>query len=284
MRIRIGIARNSSWATHRVARLCRTVPTMKDVLDVNLIVVLGASLVLVATAVGVSMYLRLGVEKSIIWASVRAAVQLTVVGVLLSLVLDSAWERLLAPVWIVVMVGIAAFVVSRRAGTASVVPAALLAVGGSTAVALAVVFGFGVLPVEPIVMIVIAGITIGNALPATVVAVDQVVKKLTSERPHVEGLLALGFNARQAARVVVRDSVRVALLPQIERTKIVGLVALPGAMTGLLLAGVDPIDAVIIQLVVMYLVLGSVAVSATLIAVVTASQAFTPDQRLKESI
>lgn len=257
---------------------------MKEVLDVNLIVVLGASLVLVATAVGVSMYLRLGVEKSIIWASVRAAVQLTVVGVLLSLVLDSAWERLLAPVWIVVMVGIAAFVVSRRAGTASVVPAALLAVGGSTAVALAVVFGFGVLPVEPIVMIVIAGITIGNALPATVVAVDQVVKKLTSERPHVEGLLALGFNARQAARVVVRDSVRVALLPQIERTKIVGLVALPGAMTGLLLAGVDPIDAVIIQLVVMYLVLGSVAVSASLIAVVTASRAFTPDQRLKESI
>lgn len=284
MRIRIGIARNSSWATHRVARLRRAAPTMKEVLDVNLIVVLGASLVLVATAVGVSMYLRLGVEKSIIWASVRAAVQLTVVGVLLSLVLDSAWERLLAPVWIVVMVGIAAFVVSRRAGTASVVPAALLAVGGSTAVALAVVFGFGVLPVEPIVMIVIAGITIGNALPATVVAVDQVVKKMTTERPHVEGLLALGFNARQAARVVVRDSVRVALLPQIERTKIVGLVALPGAMTGLLLAGVDPIDAVIIQLVVMYLVLGSVAVSASLIAVVTASRAFTPDQRLKESI
>ena len=284
MRIRIGIAQNSSWTTHRVARPGRTAPTMKDVLDVNLIVVLGASLVLVASAVGVSMYLRLGVEKSIIWASVRAAVQLTAVGVLLALVLDSAWERLLAPVWIVVMVGIAAFVVSRRAGTVSVVPAALLAVGGSTAVSLAVVFGFGVLPVEPIVMIVIAGITIGNALPATVVAVDQVVTKLTTERPHVEGLLALGFNARQAARVVVRDSVRVALLPQIERTKIVGLVALPGAMTGLLLAGVDPIDAVIIQLVVMYLVLGSVAISATLIAVVTASRAFTPDQRLKESI
>jgi putative ABC transport system permease protein len=257
---------------------------MEYVLDVNLLVVLGASLVLVAIAVGVSMYLRLGVEKSIIWASVRAAVQLTAVGVLLVLVLDSAWERLLAPIWIIAMVGIAAFVVSRRAGTISVIPAALLAVGGSTAVSLAVVFGFGVLPAEPIEMIVIAGITIGNALPATVVAVDQVVTKMTTERPQVEGLLALGFNAGQAARVVVRDSARVALLPQIERTKIVGLVALPGAMTGLLLAGVDPIDAVIIQLVVMYLVLGSVAVSATLVAVVTASKAFTPDQRLKTTI
>ncbi|RLE14349.1 MAG: hypothetical protein DRJ28_05850 [Actinobacteria bacterium] len=257
---------------------------MECVLDVNLLVVLGASLVLVATAVGISMYLRLGVGKSILWASVRAAAQLTGVGVLLMLVLDSSWEYLLAPIWIIAMVGIAAFVVSRRARTASVVPAALLAVGGSTVVALAVVFGFGVLPLEPVEMIVIAGITIGNALPATVVAVDQVVTKMTTERAQVEGLLALGFNASQAARVVVRDSARVALLPQIERTKIVGLVALPGAMTGLLLAGVEPIDAVTIQLVVMYLVLGSVAVSATLVAVVTASRAFTPDQRLKESI
>lgn len=250
-------------------------------LDVNPIVVLSASLVLVAVAVGVSVYLRLGIERSIVWASIRAAAQLTAIGVLLAFVLDSVWEAWLAPLWIIAMVGIAAFVVSRRAGTASVIPAALLAVGGSTALSLAVVFGFGVLPRGPIEMIVIAGITIGNTLPATVVAVDQVSTKMTSDRAQVEGLLALGFNARQAARYVVRESSRVALLPQVERTKIVGLVALPGAMTGLLLAGVDPIDAVIIQLVVMYLVLGSVAVSATLIAVVTASRAFTPDQRLQ---
>lgn len=254
---------------------------MGYMLDVNLIVVLGASLVLVAISVGVSLYLRLGVEKSMIWSSARAAVQLTGVGLLLSLLVGSAWERLLAPIWIVSMVAIAAYVVGRRAGTASVIPAALLSIGGSTAISLAVVFGLGVLPAEPIAVIVIAGITIGNALPATVVAADQVVTRMTDDRTEVEGLLALGFSSRQAARYVVRESARVALLPQIERTKIVGLVALPGAMTGLLLAGVEPIDAVVIQLIVMYLVLGSVAVSATVVAVVTASKAFTADQRLR---
>jgi putative ABC transport system permease protein len=55
-------------------------------------------------------------------------------------------------------------------------------------------------------------------------------------------------------------------------------------MTGLLLAGVDPIDAVVLQLIVMYLVLGSVAVSTTVVAVVTASKSFTPDQRLKAMV
>jgi putative ABC transport system permease protein len=118
-------------------------------------------------------------------------------------------------------------------------------------------------------------------MPATIVAADQVQTQMTKERIQVEGLLALGFTAKQAARYIVRESTRVALLPQIERTKVVGLVALPGAMTGLLLAGVDPIDAVVLQLVVMYLVLGSVAVSTTVVAVVTASNSFTPDQRLK---
>ncbi|MDK1016601.1 MAG: ABC transporter permease [Actinomycetota bacterium] len=253
-------------------------------LDVNPIVVLGASLVLIAVGVGVSMYLRLGVERSIMWASMRAAVQLIAVGVLLTIVLDSVWELWLAPLWIIAMVGIAAFVVSRRAGTTEVIPAALLAVGGSTALSLAVVFGFGVLPSGPIEMIVIAGITIGNTLPATVVAADQVRTQMTKERIQVEGLLSLGFTARQSARYVVREATRVALLPQIERTKVVGLVALPGAMTGLLLAGVDPIDAVVIQLVVMYLVLGSVAVSATVVAVATAIKSFTPDQRLKAMV
>ena len=249
--------------------------------ELSPIVVLGASLILVGVAVAVSVYLRLGFERSIVWASVRAAVQLTLVGVLLSFVLTSGFDRLLAVVWVIAMVAIAAVVVSRRAKSRRVMPAAGLAIGGSTLVSLIVVFGFGVLAMEPIQLIVIAGITIGNALPATVVAADQVTKKMTDERTQVEGLLSVGFGARQAARYIVRESTRIALLPQIERTKIVGLVALPGAMTGLLIAGVDPIDAVIIQLVVMYLVLGTVAVSATVVAVVTASQSFTPDQRLK---
>lgn len=251
-------------------------------IDLNPIVVLAASLVLVAIAVAISVFLRLGFARSIIWASARAAVQLTAVGFLLAFVLEARWDRALAVVWILAMVGIAAFVVARRAKSPRVFPAAALAIGFATVIALGVVFGTGVLPAEPIQLIVISGITIGNALTATVVSADQVNTKLTTDRTQVEGLLSLGFSARHAARFVVREATRVALLPHIERTKVVGIVALPGAMTGLLLAGVSPVDAVTIQLVVMYLVLGTVAVSATIVALVTASLAFTPDQRLKD--
>ncbi|MEZ5174636.1 MAG: ABC transporter permease [Acidimicrobiia bacterium] len=244
------------------------------------VLVLGASLTLIAVAVVISLVLRLGIERSIVWASIRAAVQLGVVGYLLVFILGTRWEAVLAGIWVVAMVAIAGGVTARRAGSWSVFGAGVIAIGSATALSLIVVFGFNVLPFEPIQVIVVAGITIGNALTGTVVAADQVRVRLVDDAARVEGLLALGLDARQAARFVVREAARVALLPHIERTKAVGLVALPGAMAGLLIAGVDPIDAVVIQLVVMLLVLGTVAVSCAVIAVMTARAFFTPDQRL----
>jgi putative ABC transport system permease protein len=73
---------------------------------------------------------------------------------------------------------------------------------------------------------------------------------------------------------------RTAVTPQIEQTKIVGLIALPGTMTGLLLAGASPTDAVLTQTVVMFLILGSVAVTAVLVGRGTARHLVTDDHRL----
>ena len=75
-------------------------------------------------------------------------------------------------------------------------------------------------------------------------------------------------------------SLRTALIPQIETTKAVGLIVLPGAMTGLILAGVDPIDAVQVQAAVMYLVLGSVATTTAVMALGIRRRLFTRDHRL----
>ncbi|MDJ0791777.1 MAG: ABC transporter permease [Acidimicrobiia bacterium] len=251
------------------------------VLNANPLVVLAASTVLIVIAIAIARWLHLDIERSIVIAAVRASVQLIAVGVLLTVVIDSGLEALLAPLWIAVMVVIAAVVVARRAGSQAVLVPAIFAIGIPTVIVLAVVFGFGVLPAEPIQFIVVAGITIGNTLPATVLGTDQIRRQLTEDRATVEALLALGIDARRSSRFMVSEATRVAILPQIERTKVVGLVALPGAFTGLLIAGVAPLEAAVVQLVVMFLVLGSVAMSSAVVAVITAQRAFTSDQRLK---
>lgn len=246
---------------------------------------LGAalSLTLVLVAVALSRWQRMGVEGSILWASARAAVQLLAVGVLLAWVLGSAFDWWWSALWAVVMVVIAANVVRLRAER---VPRlflpALLAIGASTAVSLVLIFVPDVIEPAPVTLVVLAGITIGNTMPGTVLGVRLLTEALIDRRGEVEGLLSLGFDGPGATRFIASHAARTALLPQIERTKVVGLIALPGALTGLLLAGVEPLPAVLTQLVVMFLVLGSVATSVVIVTTVVARRAFTPDLRLAD--
>lgn len=121
---------------------------------------------------------------------------------------------------------------------------------------------------------------VGNSMNATVLAARRVVEEITDKADEVEIRLALGQPYRQAARPYLAASLRTALIPQIETTKAVGFVFLPGAMTGLILAGVDPVDAVLVQAVVMFLVLGAAATTTTVIGLGMLNRLFTPDHRL----
>jgi len=115
---------------------------------------------------------------------------------------------------------------------------------------------------------------------AAVLAARRIVEALRDKRLEVEARLAPGQPSHGAARPHVRAALRTALVPQIETTKAVGIVFLPEAMTGLILAGVDPLDAVLVQAVVMYLVLGSTATATSVVAVGLVRRLFTPDHRL----
>lgn len=241
------------------------------------------SLILVLVVVGVSAWRRLGLERSILWASLRAAVQLIAVGLFFTVIFESSLASTWAWLWVTAMVAISGWVVTRRASSVpGLFAIGIASIGLTCAVVLIVLFGFGVLDPEPVAIVVIAGITIGNTMPATVQAVDRTRAGLLDGRGQIEAMLALGFPSVEATRPLVRDVTRLALMPQIERTRVVGLIALPGAMTGLLLAGADPLDAVLIQLVVMFLVLGSVAVSVTVVTIGMSRQALTPDLRLAD--
>lgn len=241
-----------------------------------------ASFSLVAVAVAVSLWKGLGFERSIVWASLRAGVQLLVVGLLLRYIFESDLALLWAWIWVVGMALVSTEVVARRSRS---IPGlrmyAFLSLGGAVGVTLLLLFGLGVFPLEAVTLVVVAGITLGNTLPAAVQAADSAATQLIDNRGQVETLLALGFDQRGASRFMTQAAVKNALLPQIERTKVIGLIALPGAMTGMLLAGAEPLSAVLVQAIITYLVLGSVGLAAAVIVTVIAGRAFTKDLRLE---
>jgi putative ABC transport system permease protein len=157
---------------------------------------------------------------------------------------------------------------------------AFVSVGAATAVGLGVLFTLRIFPTEGRTVVPLAGMIIGNALASTVVAARRIVGELGDKRAEVEARLALGLPWPEAARPHVRSALRTAVLPQIESTKAVGLVALPGAMTGLILAGVKPVDAVKVQAAVMFMILGAVVTTATVVALGLTHRLFTADHRL----
>jgi putative ABC transport system permease protein len=242
---------------------------------------MAGALVLVVVGVVLSLLNRLRLERTIVWAAVRAAVQLLVVGSGLTLVFGADAPVLLALGWVVAMVVVAALTVRWRAPEVpSAFPLALASIGTVAVVALGTVFGLGVFPLEAKAIIPLAGMNVGNAMSSTVVVARRVVAELRDKRPEIEVRLALGHSGSDATRPYVREAMRTAVLPQIESTKTVGLIALPGAMTGLILAGVPPRQAVMVQVAVMYLILGSVTTSVTVVGLGLTRRLLTADHRL----
>ncbi|HEX4868953.1 MAG TPA: iron export ABC transporter permease subunit FetB [Acidimicrobiales bacterium] len=242
---------------------------------------LSASLLLVVVAIGLSAWRRLGLEATIAWACARAMGQLLLVGYALAALIDDDAPASLAWAWVVAMVAFAAVTVRRRTpevpGAFSL---ALVATGSSAALSLAVVFGLEIYDAVPRAIIPIAGMMVGNSISGTVTASRQVIAELADHRLEVEARLALGQPWTEASRRQVRAALRTALMTQIESTKAVGLVFLPGAMTGLILAGADPVDAVLVQAAVMFLILGAVATNATIVGLGLARRLFSSDHRL----
>jgi putative ABC transport system permease protein len=111
---------------------------------------------------------------------------------------------------------------------------------------------------------------------------DRLIAELGLQRPRIETLLALGATARQAALGAVGQAVRTAMIPTVDTMKTVGLVHLPGIMTGYIIAGGPPLTAVKFQLAVIYMLAGATGITCLLVTLMAYRQCFTPDLQLRE--
>jgi putative ABC transport system permease protein len=255
-----------------------------ETIDIGWIQV-AASGTLIAVAVGLSIWRGLDTARPILVASIRAAAQLLAVGLVFTIIFDSSMALVWAYLWVIGMTIVSAEIVNRRTpNIPSVRPAAYLSLGGALLISLGIVFGLNVFELEPVTLVVLAGITLGNTLPSAVLAVKTAAQAYSDNPGTIEGALALGLNADQVNRLLTPRAIQTALIPQIERTRVVGLIALPGAMTGMLLAGADAMSAVLVQVVIMYLILGSVAVVVVAVVTTIGVRAFTSDVRLADCV
>jgi UDP-glucose/iron transport system permease protein len=243
----------------------------------------AASLALVAVAVAVSFWRRAELEQDIAVAVVRSFLQLTAVGYVIQAIFDSDSLWLVAAL----LAGMVGFGAWTARGRAKAVPGAtapiVLALAVAAAVTLGLVIGLHVFKAEPRYLVPVGGMVIGNSMTAVAVALNRLADEMHDGRRQVEAMLAIGATSKQAARSIVTRSLRSGMIPLIDSTKTTGIVFFPGTMVGMLVAGAEPVDAVRLQLVLLWVLLGAVAL-AGLIAVSMGYRGFFTDaQQLRDT-
>jgi putative ABC transport system permease protein len=242
----------------------------------------GATLVLVALAAAISLWRRVGVERDLGVAVLRSFLQLTAVGYVIAAIFasDSLW---IVVALLAAMVLFGAYTARRRArGVPGAFGPLLLALATAAAVTLALVVGLGVFEPTPRYLVPVGGMVIGNAMTAAAVALNRLADEFTTSSRQVEATLALGATSGQAAAPLLDRSLRSGMISLVDSTKTTGVVFFPGTMVGMLLAGADPLDAVRLQLVLLWMLLGSVALAALIVTALGVRNFFTPAHQLRE--
>ncbi|MGI5200554.1 ABC transporter permease [Spirillospora sp. CA-108201] len=223
---------------------------------------LGAAMVvLLAVAVAVCHFGRLGHTRAVLLAGLRAAVQLAAV----SLVIGAVVRYVpLFTLFVLLMYAVAVRTSGRRLTKGPTWWWTALPIGAGVAPVLVLMLATGLLPARGISVIPIAGILIGGALTATYLSGRRALDELAQRFGEVEAALSLGLLDRDARLLIARDKAATALVPAIDQTRTVGLVTLPGAFVGMLLGGASPVAAGAVQMFVLIALLAVESIAAFL--------------------
>jgi putative ABC transport system permease protein len=241
---------------------------------------IGASVALVILAIAISRWQRADLEADLLIATVRGFVQLIAIGYLLEFIFG-----LNHPIWTTLLLAVMTLTAGWVAGSRAHAvpharPLALLAIATGTALTLGTLVALGVFAYDPQTIIPIGGMVVGNAMTTCALTMNRLSDDLRTEQAQVQTALALGASGRQASLGQFRRALKSAMIPMIDTTKTVGLIKLPGAMTGMILAGASPLKAVQIQMIVMYMLVGATAFTGLSAAYLTYRQFFTPAHQL----
>ncbi|MEE4270468.1 MAG: iron export ABC transporter permease subunit FetB [Thermoanaerobaculales bacterium] len=230
---------------------------------------LAAAALLVVAAGAISLLLRLGIEGRLALAVVRTVVQLGLLGLVLERVFAIRHPLLIAGILLLMTVFAAreaAARTSRRYRGIMVDAWLAMAVSCFAVGAVVTQLVVGVEPwYDPQYVIPLVGMILGNSLTGIALGLDRFLDHLVSRRHEVELRLAFGASRREALSEPLRVSVRTGMVPIVNAMAAAGIVSLPGMMTGQILAGSPPLQAVAYQIVVMFMIAAAVAGGAMLV-------------------
>jgi len=245
-----------------------------------------AALLILALA-GLSRRLRLGVERQLLTSAARSAIQLFLIGLVLKVLFDNVHL-----VWVTLMAGVMIAVAGREVMVRQKrrfvgwwgfgVGALSMFVSSFTVTVMALLMVIGTSPwYAPQYAIPLLGMILGNTMNGISLGLDRLTQEATQKRQIIESRLALGQGWQRAISDSRREAIRVGLIPIVNAMSAAGIVSLPGMMTGQILAGTPPVEAVKYQILVMFLIAGGTGFGTVVAVSLAARRLFDERQRLR---
>ena len=250
---------------------------MNQIIDISTPQLLLA-LLFILVAQASSFIYHLGLNRDITIGTLRTFSQLFLMGYVLTFILKTSSPWLTLGVFMVMVVS-AMFIIKGRVKEKQIryiIPTFLTMFISYLATALFVSgLVIGVTPWwEPRYFIPAGGMVIGNSMSALAISLERLFRDMRQQKEVVEMKLSLGANYREASNDIFRNAVTAGMIPSINAMMGVGLVFIPGMMSGQILAGTDPLIAIRYQIVVMLMLAGSTAVSSVIVMLIVRRRCF----------
>jgi putative ABC transport system permease protein len=249
-------------------------------------VALAALLILINGAV--SVLLRLDLERRLLVAAMCTVVQLLLIGLVLEWVFRmDRWYVVLTMMSIMTLIAGVAAIQRTQIRYPGIWLRSVVATWASSWLVAALALG-AIVQVRPWYTpqyaIPLLGMILGNTLNGVSLGLDRLGGELSGKRDQVEALLSLGATRWEAARQPIQQAVKTGLIPTINAMMVVGIVSLPGMMTGQLLAGTSPVEAVKYQIVIMFLIASGTALGTVSVVLLSYRRLFNEDHQFLDAL
>ncbi len=245
---------------------------------------LGFGLLFILIAGAASFYHSLHLEKDLFIGTVRTFAQLFLLGYVLELLFAIDDYRLVISVFLF-MILFAAFTIYGRIKEKQItffIPVCLsMMISFFLITFLVTAIVVDVKPWwKPQYFIPIGGMVIGNSMNAIAIALERLLNDMRSKRQEIEMKLCLGADYKEASIDIVRNAMKAGMIPSINSMMAVGIVFIPGMMTGQILAGANPITAIKYQIVVMIMIVGATTLGTLLVVLIIRKQCFSAGHQI----
>lgn len=223
---------------------------------------------------------KLGLEKDIVIGILRAVSQLVFIGYILNFVFGTN-NIIITIVLILIMIFNASLTSNKRVNKIKkgfIISFISIAIG--TIITEGVLILAGTIDLHPNKVIPISGMIISNAMVSISLCYRALETGFKNKHQEVEVKLALGADVHLASQNILRESIKTGMIPTIDSTKTLGIVSLPGMMTGLILAGASPLQGIKYQIIVTFMILSSTSIASFIACYLSYKSFFNDNKQL----